>query len=104
VSGPVTHDRARQLGKAYVAAINGGPEPYAALFAPDAEVTLEGAPATPAAVLAAAPPGRCGYRGVRTAPPGFVVTVRVIADGSADDRPHEIALGPDGLIRTLRAG
>ena len=103
MSGPVTHDRARQLGKAYVAAINGGPEAYAALFAPDAEVSLRGARATPSAVLETAPPGRCGYRGVRTAPPGFVVTVRVIAGGAADDRPHEITLGPDGLIQVLLA-
>ena len=100
---PLTHDRARELAKAYVAAINGGPEPYAALFAPDVEVRLRGAPATPAAVLAAAPPGRCGYRGVRTAAPGFVVTVRVIAKGSADDQRHEIMLGSDGLIRALSA-
>jgi hypothetical protein len=103
VNRPLTHDRARQLAKDYVAALNGGPEPYTALFAPDAEVSLEGAPATPAAVLAAAPPGRCGYRGVRTAPPGFVVTVRVIADGSADDQRHEITLGSDGLIQALSA-
>jgi hypothetical protein len=100
----VTHDRARALGKAYVAAINGGPGPYAALFASDAEVTVRGEPESPPDVLAIAPPGRCGYRGVRTAPPGFVVTVRVIADGQADDQQHEITIGRDGLIRTLSAG
>jgi len=103
-SGAVTHDRARALGKAYVAAINGGPEPYAALFAPDAQVTVRGEPESLAEILAIAPPGRCGYRGVRTAPPGFVVTVRVIAPGRADDQAHEITLDPDGLIRTLHAG
>lgn len=104
MSGPVTHDRARQLGKAYVAAMNGGAEPYSTLFAPGAEVSLRGAPAVPTAVLAAAPPGRCGYRGVRTVPPGFMVTVRVIGDASADDQRHEITLDPDGRIRTLRVG
>jgi hypothetical protein len=103
VSRPVTHDRARQLGKAYVAAINAGPETYAALFAPDAEVSLRGAPATPGAVLRIAPPGRCGYRGVHTAPPGFVVTVRVIVNGGADDQRHEITLGADDRIRVLLA-
>jgi hypothetical protein len=41
---------------------------------------------------------------VRTAPPGFVVTVRVIGDGSAVDTPHEIRLAPDGRITELRVG
>jgi hypothetical protein len=102
--GADPHARARALGKAYVAAINGGPEPYAALFAPDAEVTVLGEPRSPADVLAIAPPGRSGYRGVRTTAPGFVVTIRVIATGGADDQAHEITIDPDGLIRTLRAG
>jgi hypothetical protein len=102
VTGPVTHDRARQLGKAYVAAINGGPEPYAALFAPDASVTVEGAPSTPQGVLASAPPGRCWYRGVRVAPPGFIVVVRVLDRDAAVEQAHEIKLAPDGLVARLR--
>jgi hypothetical protein len=102
VTAAVTHDRARQLGKAYVAAINGGPEPFAALFAPDAAVTVEGAPSSPRGVLASAPAGRCWYRGVRAAPPGFIVVVRVLDRDAAVEQTHEIALAADGLIARLR--
>jgi hypothetical protein len=101
VTGAVTHDRARQLGKAYVAAINGGPQPYAALFADGAEVSVEGAPATPQRALAIAPAGRCWYRGVRVSPPGFVVTVRVLDRDAAVEQRHDITLDPDGLIARL---
>jgi len=101
----ITYDQARQLGKAYVAALNTGDAGYAALFAPGARVTLGGAPADPAAVRATVPAGRAGYRGVALAAPHVVVTLRVIdaAREAVDDREHRLALDDEGRIAALEA-
>jgi hypothetical protein len=100
-----THDQARQLGKAYVGALNTGPEVFAALFAPDADVRVGGAPSTPEGVRAATPPGRSGFRGARIDDGWVVLTVRVIdrAAESVDDRPHRLRLDDAGRIALLEA-
>ena len=101
----ITYDQARQLGKAYVAALNTGDADYAALFAPGARVTLGGAPADPGAVRATVPAGRAGFRGVALDAPDVVVTVRVIdaAREAVDDRRHRLALDDAGRIAALEA-
>lgn len=101
----ITLDQARQLGKAYVGALNTGDAEYAALFAAGATVRLAGAPADPAAVRATVPAGRAGFRGAALAPPHVVVTVRVIdtARQAVDDRRHRLALDDGGRIAALEA-
>ena len=101
----ITFDQARQLGKAYVAALNTGDADYAALFSPGARVRLGGAPADPGAVRATVPAGRAGFRGVALAAPHVVVTLRVIdpARRAVDDREHRLALDDGGRIATLEA-
>ncbi len=100
-----TYDQARQLGKAYVGALNTSPDAFAALFAPEAAVRVGGAPATPEVVRAATPPGRSAFRGARLDPPEVLFAVRVIdrAAGRADDRLHRLRLGDDGRITALEA-
>ena len=100
-----THDQARQFGKTYVAAMNTGAEPFAALFAPGAVVRVGGEPTDPDGVRAATPAGRSGFRGTRLDPPEVVLTVRVIdrAAGSVDDRPHRLTLDDEGRIASLEA-
>jgi hypothetical protein len=101
----ITYDQARQLGKAYVGALNTSPEAFAALFAAGAEVRVGGAPAAPEAVRDATPPGRSGFRRARLEPPDVLVTVRVIdrAAASVDDRVHRLRLDERGRIAVLEA-
>jgi hypothetical protein len=101
----ITYDQARQLGKAYVGALNTGDEAFAALFAPGAEVRLGGAPADPAAVRATIPAGRAGFRGAALAPPHVVITVRVVdpARGAVDDREHRLVVDDGGRVTALEA-
>lgn len=100
-----THDAARQLGKAYVGALNTGPEEFAARFAAGAAVRLDGREADPAAVRAATPPGRSAFRGARVVgEDGEVVwTVRVRDRQGVDDREHWVTLDAEGLITALLA-
>ena len=100
-----TYDQARQLGKAYVGALNTSPEAFAALFAAGAEVRVGGAPAAPEAVRDATPPGRSGFRRARLEPPEVLLTVRVIdrAAASVDDRVHRLRLDERGRITALDA-
>ena len=100
-----TYDQARQFGKTYVAALNTGSEPFAALFATDAVVRLGGEPSDPDGVRAVTPAGRSGFRGAALDPPAVVVTVRVIdrAAESVDDRPHRLSFDDQGRIASLEA-
>jgi len=101
----ITYDQARQLGKAYVGALNTGPEAFAALFAPGARVRVAGAPADLERVLEVAPPGRSAFRGARLDPPQVVLTVRVRdrARERVDDLPHRLTLDHEGRIASLEA-
>jgi len=100
-----SYDRARQFGKTYVGALNTGTEAFAALFAPDAAVSVGGAASDPQGVRDATPPGRSGFRGARLDPPQVVLTVRVIdrAAQSVDDRPHRLTFDDQGRIASLEA-
>ena len=101
----ITYDQARQLGKAYVGALNTGPESYAALFAEGAQVRVDGADADLAGVLAVTPPGRSGFRRARLEPPEVVLTVwvRDRAAESVADREHRLVLDDAGHIARLEA-
>src|SRR5262249_17954974 len=96
-----TYDQARQFGKTYVGALNTSREAFAALFDPDAAVTVRGTQSLPDAVLAVTPPGRSGFRGSRMDGAGFVMTVRVRDREGVDDQEHRAALGADGRIVSL---
>jgi len=100
-----TYDQARQLGKAYVGALNTGLDAFSALFAPGAEVRVDGAPAPLERVLETTPPGRSAFRRARLEPPHVVFTVRVRdrAAESVDDRPHRLVLDERGRIAALEA-
>ena len=100
-----TYDQARQFGKAYVGALNTSAEAFAALFAPDAEVRVGGAPADPQGVRDATPPGRSGFRRARLDPPDVLLTVRVLdrAAASVDDRVHRLRVDARGRITALEA-
>ncbi len=100
-----TYDQARQFGKAYVGALNTSAEAFTALFAPDAEVRVGGAPADPQGVRDATPPGRSGFRRARLDPPDVLLTVRVLdrAAASVDDRVHRLRLDERGRITALEA-
>jgi hypothetical protein len=102
-AGLTTYDQARQFGKTYVGALNTGARAFAALFADGARVTVAGAPATPAGVRDATPPGRSGFKGVEMDGRGFRIRVRVIDGGSVDDRLHRVELGAAGRIVELQA-
>jgi hypothetical protein len=101
----LSYDQARQYGKSYVGALNTGTEAFAALFAPEAEVRIGGAPSDPQGVRDATPAGRSGFRGARLEPPQVVLTVRVIdaASQSVDDRPLRLTLDDAGRITRLEA-
>ena len=101
----ITYDQARQYGKAYVGALNTGPETYGALFAEGARVRVGGADADPAGVLAMTPPGRSAFRRARLEPPAVVLTVRVRdrAAESVDDQEHRLILDDEGRISRLEA-
>ncbi len=101
----LSYDQARQYGKSYVGALNTGTEAFAALFAPEAEVRVGGAPSDPQGVRDATPAGRSGFRGARLEPPEVVLTVRVIdaASQSVDVRPHRLTLDDAGRITRLEA-
>jgi hypothetical protein len=90
-----TYDQARQYGKTYVAAMNTGAEPYTALFAPGAQVTVAGEPTDPDGVRAVTPAGRSGFRGAKLDPPRVVLTVRHRPRRRARARPT----APDHLGR-----
>jgi hypothetical protein len=96
-----SYDQARQFGKVYVGALNTGPDEFASLFTPGADVVLAGAPADPDAVRPRAQPGKAAFRRVHLASRGFVVTVRVVADGAVDEQAHRIVLNDDGCIVLL---
>lgn len=100
-----SYDQARQFGKAYVGALNTGPEVFAALFAPDAVVRVGGVEGTPEEARRSTGPGRSGFRGARIEPPWVVLTVRVIdrATETADDRAHRLQMDDAGRITMLEA-
>lgn len=99
----LTYDQARQFGKRYTGAMNTGLEDYAALFAPDAEITIGGRPATLAQVREVTPPDRSGHRGARLEPPEIVFTIRVRdrAAATVEDIEHRVIVGDDGRITRL---
>jgi hypothetical protein len=100
-----TYDQARQLGKAYVGALNTGDAEFAALFANDADVRVAGTPSSPEGVREATPAGRSGFRGARIDSGYVVLTVRVIdrATASVDDRAHRLLMDDAGRISALEA-
>jgi hypothetical protein len=100
-----TYDQARQLGKAYVGALNTSPEAFAALFAPGARVRVDGAASDPDGVRHATPPGRSAFRGARLDPPDVLFTVRVLdrPNASVDDRVHRLRVDDAGRITVLEA-
>jgi hypothetical protein len=99
-----TYDQARQFGKVYVAALNTGEEAFAALFAPDATVTVLGEAVAPPRVREVTPPGLSAYRGARMNADGsFAVLVRVRGRTSVDDREHLLRLDDAGRIVALSA-
>jgi hypothetical protein len=100
-----SYDQARQLGKAYVGALNTSPEAFAALFAPGALVRVGGAASDPEGVRHATPPGRSAFRGARLDPPDVLFTVRVLdrPNASVDDRVHRLRVDDAGRITALEA-
>ncbi|MGD9696415.1 MAG: hypothetical protein AB7V42_12245 [Thermoleophilia bacterium] len=100
-----TYDQARQLGKAYVGALNTGIEAYSALFASGARVRVDGSPSDLHGVLEVTPPGRSGFRGARLDGDHVLYTVRVRdrAAESVEDRVHRIAYDDDGRVASLDA-
>jgi hypothetical protein len=99
----ISYDVARQLGKTYIGALNTGEAEFAALFAPDATVTVGGREGTLADVRTAFPPGRSSFRGARLEPPHVVFTVRVKEGREVVDRPHRLDVADDGTILALEA-
>jgi len=98
-----TYDQARQFGKSYVGALNTGQGAFAALFARDARVVVGGAPANPAGVREATPPGLSSFKGVEMDGEGFRIRVRVLEGGAHEDRPHRVQLDASGRIVALEA-
>jgi hypothetical protein len=96
-----TYDQARQFGKGYVGALNTSRPAFAALFAPDARVAVDGAEASLDRVPERTPPGRSAFRRARLDGPGFVLTVRVLRRDGVDDQAHRIELDEGGRIRAL---
>ena len=99
----ISYDQARQLGKAYMGALNTGEAEFAALFAPGASVTVGGREGTLEDVRAAFPPGRSSFRGARLEPPHVVFTVRVKDGQTVTDLPHRLDVADDGTILALEA-
>ena len=99
----ISYDVARQLGKTYIGALNTGEAEFAALFAPDARVTVGGREGTLDDVRAAFPPGRSSFRGARLEPPHVVFTVRVKEGQTVTDLPHRLDVADDGTILALEA-
>ncbi len=99
----LTYDQARQFGKTYTGAMNSGLETYAALFAPQAMITVHGEPATLERVREVTPPDRSGHRGARLDPPEVVFTIRVrdVAAASVADIEHRVVVDDDGRITRL---
>ena len=99
----LTYDQARQFGKRYTGALNTGIEEYRALFAADAEVVVDGRPATLERVCEVTPPGRSGHRGARLDPPEVVFTIRVRGGAPAEvtDREHRLLVDDAGHITRL---
>ena len=99
----LTYDQARQFGKLYTGAMNSGLETYAALFAPQATITVHGQPATLERVREVTPPDRSGHRGARLDPPEVVFTIRVrdVAAASVADIEHRVVVDDDGRITRL---
>ncbi len=100
-----SYDQARQFGKAYVGALNTGLEAFAALFAPGAEVSVNGLPSDPEGVRDMTPAGHTVFRGARLDGERVVLTLRVIdrAAESVDDRPHRLLIDDQGRIVALEA-
>lgn len=99
-----TYDQARQLGKAYVGALNSGADAFRRLFAPGARVVVGGRPAEdPADVFAVAPPGRSGFRRARLEPPQVCFTIRVRDRESARDLVHRVTVDEAGRIASVEA-
>jgi len=99
-----TYDQARQLGKAYVGAINTGPDAFRRLFAPGASIVVGGAPTgDPADVLEVTPPGRSGFRRARLEPPHVCFTIRVRDRESARDLVHRVTVDETGRIASVEA-
>lgn len=97
----ITYDQARQYGKTYVGALNSGCDPFAELFAEEAEVRVDGVRASIDDVLEVAPPGRSGFRGARLVPPAVVLIVRVRDVLSVEDQAHRLVLDDLGRIVAL---
>jgi hypothetical protein len=99
----LTYDQARQFGKRYTGAMNTGIEEFAALFAPGAEVVVDGRPADLDRVRQVTPPDRSGHRGARLEDPEVVFTIRVRDPraGTVRDIEHRVVIGDDGRITRL---
>ncbi|HMM48318.1 MAG TPA: hypothetical protein PKE32_01705 [Miltoncostaeaceae bacterium] len=99
----LTYDQARQFGKRYTGALNSGAEEYAALFAPGAEIVVDGEPATLERVRQVTPPERSGHRGARLEEPEVVFTIRVRdhAAGTSTDVEHRVLVDDQGHITRL---
>jgi hypothetical protein len=99
----LTYDQARQFGKRYTGALNSGPDEYAALFAPGAQVVVDGRAADLDRVRQVTPPDRSGHRGARLDPPEVVFTIRVrdARAGTVRDIEHRVLVDDDGRITRL---
>lgn len=101
----LTYDQARQFGKLYAGALNSGLEHYSALFAPGAQITAGGEPATLERIRELFPAERSGYRGARLDPPELVFTIRLRDRAAArvEDFEHRVEVDGDGRITRLAA-
>lgn len=99
----ISHDRARQLAKVYVGALNTSEEDLAALLAPSATVRVAGEEATLARLHEVAPPRRVAIAGWRREDPRVVVTLRVRTNEGQESREHRLLVGPDGLVEEIVA-
>jgi hypothetical protein len=99
----LTYDQARQFGKRYTGAMNSGLDEYAALFAPGAQIVVDGEPADLERVRRVTPPDRSGHRGARLDAPEVVFTIRVRDPraGTVRDIEHRVLVGDDGRITRL---
>lgn len=99
----ISHDRARQLAKAYVGAINTDEETLSALLAPAAVVRVDGTETRLAALHAVAPPRRSSLAGRRLEGDCLVVVVRVRDRTGEERREHRLAVDEAGWITAIDA-
>lgn len=99
----ISHDRARQLAKTYVGALNMSEEDLSGLLAPTAVIEVDGQEATLARLHEVAPPRRTSLARWRREEPHVVVSLRVETDEGLEEREHRLLVAEDGLLERIVA-